>query len=310
MIHVVLPPVTRPSTCPLVQRTSSLLQMLGRLGEPVAVYAHETEPFGPTGYGGRAQHGDLVFFPWNETRPLVPHTISVECGVGYETRPWGPWRVYESEAWRHYCFGKYEEPLERRRASWVIPWAFDPEEWPLGAGAGGYVSYLGRLAPDKGIKTILRLAHLMPDVRFKIGSTENAFALGRDVPPTVEFVGSVLERERAAFLGGAVAHLCPTEYVEPLGGSAVEAMLCGTPVVSSNYGGFTESILHGVSGFRCMTVDEMVRAIRDAETLSRDAVRAVAEARYSQNVVTEKWRIALAQMRAFFAKGELDHGRR
>lgn len=292
MIHLVLPPKWRGPSCPFVQRTANLLRLLEGLGEAVTTV--------PSGEAYIPRQGDLVFFSYPEQHVLspVPRVVHVECGVGYDMKPWGPLRVYESETWRHYCFAKHDEPLERRRRSWAIPWAFDAKAWPLGAGNGGYVSYLGRLMPDKGIEGLKALARRLADTPFKVASTDDVCGLGQDVPPNIEFVGPVLGAARALFLGNAFAHVCPTEFVEPLCGSAVEAMLCGTPVVCSNYGGFVETVCEAVSGFRCSTIDEMVRAVAFSHLLDRTVVRAVAEGNFGMGAAANRWQKALAQMRA------------
>lgn len=298
MIHIVQPPHNRPASCPFVQRTQALVRVLDALGEQHRVYPFEREAFVANGYGSTAVQNDLIFFSWPGEKPLVSSALAIECGVGYDMKPWGPFRVYETEAWRHYMFGKYDEPLDRRRNSWVIPWAFDIDVWPLGYGEGRYVSYLGRLQQDKGLRAILALAKLVPDVTFKIASTDHACALGTDLPANVEFVGPVLGDARVKFLGDAIAHLCPTEYVEPLNGSAIEAMLCGTPVIASNYGGFTETIQDGVTGFRCSSVEAMACALEDCRggALDRSTVRLVTSTKFSLGAAADRWRRALAEM--------------
>jgi glycosyltransferase involved in cell wall biosynthesis len=267
--------------------------MLTMLGESYEVY-FDSESL-------RADPGDLVFYTMPMRPQVIPlGTIPVECGVGYDFKPWGAYRVYESEAWRHYCFGKWQVPLEHRRNSWVVPWAFDPDEWPLGDGSGGYVSYLGRLFPDKGIAAIFEVAKALPDVLFRIASADywSYAAL-----PNIEIVGPLYGATRADFLGKAVAHLCPTEYVEPLGGSAIEAMLCGTPIVASNYGGFTESV--SGRGFLCSSPAEMARAVEFGR-YPRESVRAAAMSKYSIGAVLPKWIMVLGQLRTLGTSAEVN----
>jgi glycosyltransferase involved in cell wall biosynthesis len=51
-----------------------------------------------------------------------------------------------------------------------------------------------------------------------------------------------------------VAAVFPTAFVEPFCGAAVEAQLCGTPVITKDYGAQTETIEQGVTGLRCHTL--------------------------------------------------------
>lgn len=105
-----------------------------------------------------------------------------------------------------------------------------------------------------------------------------------DIPENVELLGP-LTTERAAFLGGARAILAPSRYVEPFCGTVVEAALCGTPAICSDFGAFAETVEHGVTGLRCNTPAEFARALDQVEALDRKHVRARARRRYSLEAV-------------------------
>jgi glycosyltransferase involved in cell wall biosynthesis len=86
-------------------------------------------------------------------------------------------------------------------------------------------------------------------------------------------------------MGGAAATLMPTIYVEPFGGVAVESMMCGTPVVTTDFGAFTETVVEGVSGYRFQTLQEAVDRTVLAMELDREAVRQHAVDLYSLDAV-------------------------
>ena len=81
-------------------------------------------------------------------------------------------------------------------------------------------------------------------------------------------------------MAGAMALLCPTEYIEPSACVVTEAQLCGTPVISTDWGGFTEYIEQGQSGYRGDDLDECVTAIRRIDDIDRGYVRARARTLY------------------------------
>jgi len=99
--------------------------------------------------------------------------------------------------------------------------------------------------------------------------------------PNIEYRGPISGTARSDFLRGAKAALMPTVFTEPFGGSGVEAMLCGTPLVAVDYGAFTETVEHGVTGFRCRTLQDWLDAIDNLDNLDRRLIADRARKRYS-----------------------------
>jgi 2-polyprenyl-3-methyl-5-hydroxy-6-metoxy-1,4-benzoquinol methylase len=81
----------------------------------------------------------------------------------------------------------------------------------------------------------------------------------------------------------------PTNFTEPFAGSGVEAMLCGTPLIAVDYGAFTETIVDGVTGFRCHTLQDWIDAIHNADKLDRRVVAETARSRYSLETCGKKY---------------------
>jgi glycosyltransferase involved in cell wall biosynthesis len=105
-------------------------------------------------------------------------------------------------------------------------------------------------------------------------------------------VGAVGIKERDRLMGDAACLLAPTLYAEPFCGVAVEAMMCGTPVVTTDFGAFTDTVSPGVSGYRFQTLQEAVDLTQAAIQLDREAVRDYAMSRFSLNAVRplyERW---------------------
>ena len=63
--------------------------------------------------------------------------------------------------------------------------------------------------------------------------------------------------------------------------SNVEAQLCGTPAITSDYGAFTETVEHGATGYRCRTLDHYVWALKNVHTLDRLEIARRARSLYS-----------------------------
>ena len=101
-----------------------------------------------------------------------------------------------------------------------------------------------------------------------------------------------------ALYRGALVTVCASRYVEPFGGVAVESMLCGTPVLASPFGAYTETIQQGVSGWRCHTLGDYLAAIELAENqwLWRGCVHGCAKARYDMREIGARYEEVIEQL--------------
>ncbi|MBW3575051.1 MAG: glycosyltransferase family 4 protein [Actinobacteria bacterium] len=170
----------------------------------------------------------------------------------------------------------------------VIHHGIDVAEFPVGDGNGGYFLFLGRMAPDKGARRAARIAR-QAGVRLLIAAKmreplELEYFDGQVRPllgGDVEFVGEVGGQQKLDLLAGARALLNPIRWVEPFGLVMIEALACGTPVLTYRQGAAPEIVDHGVTGFLCDVHDEMAEAIHRVDELDRRACRAAVEERFS-----------------------------
>src|SRR4029077_19019627 len=161
----------------------------------------------------------------------------------------------------------------------VIPNFYDVDDFPAGDGPGGYFAFLSRMIDRKGPQIAVDAAAAV-DAELWVGGSGG----GRIEADHVKYLGFLDTSKRAEVLGNALATFVPTQYIEPFGGVAVESMLCGTPVITSDFGAFTETVRQGVDGFRCHTMSEYVEAARAVGELDRDDIRSQAISRFSLEV--------------------------
>jgi glycosyltransferase involved in cell wall biosynthesis len=212
--------------------------------------------------------------------PLHQH---VETGIGYPTLMPNSFRIFESYAWMHYHQG--QEKRQGKNYEWVIPNYFDLAEWEPSYKPGKYLAFLGRICSAKGMDTIKEIANYSPWPIVLHGQ-------GDPTPwkhPNIEYRGPITGKARSDFLRNARAALMPTNFTEPFAGSGVEAMLCGTPLIAVDYGAFTETIIDGVTGFRCHTLQDWIDAIHNAGNLNRVTVANTARMRYSLETCGKKY---------------------
>ena len=162
------------------------------------------------------------------------------------------------------------------------------DRYAPGPGDGGYVVFLGRISPEKrphaaidasiraGVKLILAA---------KVDPTDRSYfeevVRPRLAHPLVEFAGEVDEAAKADLLRNASALLFPILWPEPFGLAMIEALACGTPVVTRRCGSIPEVVTDGRDGFICDDDDAVVAALGRIEDLDRAACRRAVEERFS-----------------------------
>ncbi len=125
--------------------------------------------------------------------------------------------------------------------------------------------FMGRLNDDKGVVIAIDVAKRVGR-RIVIVGQGNPERFLKD-NPHVRYVPPVDVEGRRKLMAEAAALLCPTQYIEPLGNVALEAQASGTPVICTDWGGFTETVLHGVTGYRCRTMEQFVWAARNIDRI-------------------------------------------
>jgi glycosyltransferase involved in cell wall biosynthesis len=158
----------------------------------------------------------------------------------------------------------------------------------LGYGDGGYLAFIGRICPEKRLDWAIEIAHrvgLQLIIAAKVDQVDRAYyetsikQLLRH--PRIEFIGEIGERDKSAFLGGALALLFPVDWPEPFGLVTIEAMASGTPVIAFRRGSVPEIIDEGITGFVVDSVEEAAGAVPLAKALDRAAIRRRFEERFT-----------------------------
>jgi|GEM_PF-1712501 FkbM family methyltransferase len=189
-------------------------------------------------------------------------SLVVEIGIGY-VGSFAPYRVYESYAWMHFTHGK-QGMDDGRFSDCVIPAFFDPADFTYCEEKEDYYLYMGRIIHRKGVKIAIDTVEAIG------GKLKLAGPLSEPVDissPVVEHLGVVTGEEKRELLSKAKAVFMPTQYLEPFGYVAIEAALSGTPVISTDFGSFSEIVRHGVTGYRCRTFEQFIWAARNIERI-------------------------------------------
>jgi len=196
----------------------------------------------------------------------MPNAIPVDILCGHR-HPITKYTVYPSRTWRSFVYGeRYQQVLDSGKTPeyWfdcTIPHFLDPDEYEFSTADLGYALFVGRLPNfDKGLFQAISLCsdHGIP---LKIGGIiskegEQTFYDAIKDHPNVEFVGSISGQKKRDLFRDARVLICPSYYNEPFGLVAIEAAASGTPVICTNWGAFSETVVHGKTGFHVAMYDD------------------------------------------------------
>ena len=136
-----------------------------------------------------------------------------------------------------------------------------------------YYLSVGRLSWAKRVDVIIQACNGLKVPLKIVGVGKEEEALKNLAGPTVEFLGSVSDRELAELYANAKALLfCALD--EDFGMVPVEAIAYGTPVIALAQGGVKETVIPEKTGilFDQPTTASLVQAIQTFETLSKRSI--------------------------------------
>ena len=248
----------------------------------------------------RVKDRDIICHPFGHAHQqlleIFPNNLHIETGIGYSTLMRTSLKIYESYAWMHYHQG-----MEKRNGNsfeWVVPNYYDLDDWDVQVTPGKYLAFLGRITELKGLDTIRAIADYSPYPIVICGQGDSA----RWSHPNITYLPPINGRSRSEFLGNARALLAPSVFTEPFCGMSVEAMLCGTPVISVDYGAMTETVQEGM-GFRCHTLADWLEAIDMVGDLDRSFIARIARSKYSLEACGKRYSKIFDQASTLYEKG-------
>jgi len=239
----------------------------------------------------------------------LPAMMSVEFGIGY-SGVFSKFRVYESYAWMHYVHGLLADDNGHFFDA-VIPNYFDPKDFTLKETKEDYYLFIGRLIERKG-------PAIAAEVTRRIGSKLLMAGQGVDykhgdkivakeltiIGDHIEHVGHADPALRNKLMGGAKAVFVCSTYLEPFGGTSIEPLFCGTPVITTDWGAFPENIIHGEVGYRTRTLGEAIWAAKNLDKLQPPAnLRQYAIDNFGLERVAEMYQAYFEQLHELWDEG-------
>lgn len=208
--------------------------------------------------------------------------LTLEPGIGYRGS-YARFRAFESASLQNFTYGfqNHADPggVNGHYYDRVIPNYFDPQDFTFQPNKGDYALYIGRMIERKGYMTAVKAASHAGVKLILAGQGDPS-----KLPSNCEFIGYVEPEQRDELMGKAFLTFVPTLYLEAFGGVNVESQLTGTPVATTNFGVFPETVRDRETGYLCNTLDDFVGAVHDAPLLSPARIREHAERYLTTNV--------------------------
>ncbi len=170
---------------------------------------------------------------------------------------------------------------------------------------GDYFSFVGRVSPEKRVDRAIEIAigcDMPLRIAAKVDKVDQAYFDQRIRPllahPLIEFVGEIDEEHKGDFIGRSRALLFPIDWPEPFGLVAIEALACGTPVISYPCGSVPEILRHGVDGWIVHDQRQAIDAARHIERIARANCRASFEQRFTAATMARAYLEVYDRLRA------------
>jgi len=220
----------------------------------------------------------------------------VEFGIGYTGICNNTFHVYESHAWRNFVSGRWN--MDHKFFDEVIPNSYETERFPIVEEPDDYFAFVGRTIDKKGYRIAEQVCEELGKELILVGQGQTpTYGDYRGLQPYDEVI-KVMSHAKALFV--------PTTYIAPFEGVHVEAQLCGTPVITTDQGVFTETVTNGVNGFRCKMYRDFVEAVEMIEELDRSQIARDARARFSLETVGMQYANYFERLSTLSGKGWYD----
>lgn len=167
-----------------------------------------------------------------------------------------------------------------------------------------YLLFTGRIIEEKGVKEAIQVAKESNHRLLIIGpvplGSEGYFDqyIKPELNDRILYLGKLHQDQLPAYYQKAKALLTPVQWEEPFGQTTVEAMACGTPVISFDRGAAPEIVVDGKTGFIVRSIAEMVEAVGKVDLLKRIDCRNHAANKFNVDIMVDGYESAFRKMLA------------
>ena len=221
----------------------------------------------------RASDGDIIvcFFGVDNkvACEMNPNCKWVEPSIGYRANGiFAPYRVFTSYAQMHMFYGERRMLMNPSWYDQVIPNPFTISEFEYSEEKEDYFLYFGRVVQEKAVGLAIQATEKVGKKLIIAGPGDIKNLGYNKVPDHVEIFGVANAEQRKELMKKAKCLLGLTYYVEPFGNMVIEANLSGTPAITTDWGGFPETVIEGKTGYRVRDFKSLLTAIENIDKIN------------------------------------------
>jgi UDP-glucose:tetrahydrobiopterin glucosyltransferase len=164
----------------------------------------------------------------------------------------------------------------------------------LSADEPGYLGFIGRISPEKGIDDVFAVSARtgLPVKAWGLMQDHDCWEAAQQRYPEaqVSYEGFLATDDLQAAIGGCRAIVMTPKWIEAFGNVAIEAMACGVPVIAYRRGGPAEIVIDGETGFLVEPddIDGLVAAVQQLDRIDRLMCRQRVDELYSTTALAER----------------------
>jgi len=165
-----------------------------------------------------------------------------------------------------------------------------------------YLLFAGRIIAEKGVKEAIQVAKESGHRLLIIGPVDHGSKdyFDQYVKPELNekilYLGRMDQEQLPTYYQKAKAVLTPIQWEEPFGLTTIEAMACGTPVISLRRGAASEIIRDGKTGFVVDSINEMVEAVGKIDTINRRDCHDHVKSKFNLDIMVDHYEAAFLDL--------------
>lgn len=229
-------------------------------------------------------HLDYLTFPFLEMTP-TPTVLTLHGRLDAPECQ----RVYHAYPNANYVAISRSQRRDVQGINWVgtVHHGVDVEDFTFYPKPGDYLCFVGRISPEKRPDRAIEIATrsgVPLKIAAKVDPKDEDYFNAKIKPqlkhPLVEYLGQLDEKGKRELMGKALALVLPIDWPEPFGMVFIEALACGTPVLTCPAGSVPELLRDGVTGYIRRSTKELAAQVPALPAISRAGCRAYAKQRF------------------------------